>query len=69
MKIAPEDEGYYVFTDSIYNMAFTPEEPEIKILLKNGNTANISAVSDMFNHQFLSERITKYFLCYPKECR
>lgn len=69
MKIEPKSEGYYVFSDSIYNMAFTPEEPEIKILLKNGNTADISTVSDMFNHQFLSERITKYFLCYPKECR
>ncbi len=60
---------YYVFTDSISNLAYTPDAPEVKILLKGGNTADISVVSDMFYPRFLSERITKYFLCYPKECR
>lgn len=69
MKVKPESEDYYVFTDSISNLAFTPEAPEVKILLKSGKTADISNVSDMFDHRFLSERITKYFLCYPKECR
>jgi HD superfamily phosphohydrolase len=68
-KVKPESEDYYVFTDSISNLAFTPEAPEVKILLKSGKTADISNVSDMFDHRFLSERITKYFLCYPKECR
>ncbi|MCX6326062.1 MAG: HD domain-containing protein [Bacteroidia bacterium] len=69
MKISPEFEEYYVFTNSISNLPYTPDAPEVKILLKNGKTADISTVSDMFNHRFLSERITKYFLCYPKECR
>jgi hypothetical protein len=62
-------EDYYVFTNSISNLAYTPDAPVVEILLKNGKTADISTVSDMFDHQFLSERITKYFLCYPKECR
>ncbi len=62
-------EDYYVFTNSISNLTYTPDAPVVKILLKNGNTADISTVSDMFDHRFLSERITKYFLCYPKECR
>jgi HD superfamily phosphohydrolase len=69
LGIGKESEEYYVFTDSISNLAYTPDATEVKILLKNGTTADISAVSDMFNHSFLSERITKYFLCYPKECR
>jgi HD superfamily phosphohydrolase len=60
---------YYVFTNSISNLAYTPEAPEVKILLKSGKTADISDVSDMFDHRFLSERIIKYFLCFPKECR
>jgi uncharacterized protein len=62
-------EDYYVFTGSISNLAYTPDAPVVKILLKSGRTADISTVSDMFDHRFLSERITKYFLCYPKECR
>lgn len=69
MKIDRELADYYVFTDAISNLAYTPESPEVKILLKNGKTADISTVSDMFDHRFLSERITKYYLCYPKECR
>lgn len=69
LKIKPEFTGYYVYTDSISNLAYTPEAPEVKIGLKNGIIADISAVSEMFDHRFLSERITKYFLCYPKECR
>lgn len=69
MNIDPVLAGYYVFTSTISNLAYTPGLPEVKILLKSGKTANISEVSDMFDHRFLSERITKYFLCYPKELR
>jgi HD superfamily phosphohydrolase len=69
MDIDPGLTEYYVYTNSISNLAYTPDAPVVKILLKNGKTADISTVSDMFDHQFLSERITKYFLCYPKECR
>ncbi len=68
-KIDPSAVDYYVFTNSISNLAYTPHSPEVKILLKSGKTADISEVSDMFDHRFLSERITKYFLCYPKELR
>ena len=69
LNLEPGLEKYYVFTNSISNLAYTPEAPNVKILLKTGKTADISTVSDMFDHRFLSETITKYFLCYPKECR
>lgn len=69
LKLENDMVDYYVFTNSISNLAYTPDAPEVKILLKNGGIADISSVSDMFDHRFLSERITKYFLCYPKECR
>lgn len=69
IDLKPGLEDYYVFTESISNLAYTPDAPVVKILLKSGKTSDISNVSDMFDHQFLSERITKYFLCYPKECR
>jgi hypothetical protein len=69
LDIGLEETDYYVFTNTVSNLAYTPDAPEVKILLKSGETADISDVSDMFDHRFLSERITKYFLCYPKECR
>jgi len=69
LKLDPELTGYFVFTNSISNLAYAPQTPEVRILGRNGYTESISSVSDMFDHRFLSERITKYFLCYPKECR
>jgi HD superfamily phosphohydrolase len=69
MGIDNGSEEYYVFTSSISIMAYTPDATEVKIMLKDGSTADISSVSDMFDQKFISERNTKYFLCYPKECR
>ncbi len=69
LGITPGESDYFVFSGSISNLAYTPDAPEVKILLKSGNILDISEISDMADHRFLSERITKYFLCYPKECR
>jgi hypothetical protein len=69
MGICNDMAGYFVFTDSISNLAYIPDSPEVKILLKSGETTGISSVSEMFNHGSLSERVTKYFICYPKEFR
>ena len=67
--ITPELIDYYVFTDCVSNSTYAPDAPKVKILLKSGEIKEISMVSDMFDHKSLSERVTKYFLCYPKECR
>ena len=69
LNTSPGMTSYYTFTGSISNLAYTPDVPEVKILLKTGKIVNISEVSDMFDHRFVSERLTKFFLCYPKECR
>jgi len=69
MKIGIQTSDYYIFTDSISNLTYAPDAPEVRILLKNGKTAGIREVSDMFDHDLLSEKVTKYFLCYPKELR
>lgn len=69
MKIDRKMTDYYVFTNSISNLTYAPDSSEVRILLKNGTIADITTVSDIFEHRLLSERITKYFLCYPKEFR
>ncbi|HUX94660.1 MAG TPA: HD domain-containing protein [Bacteroidales bacterium] len=69
MNISPEHTDYYIYAGTISNMAYAPDSPEVKILRKNGSTDVISSVSDMFDQRFISERIIKYFLCYPKELR
>ena len=62
-----EEVEYYVNTGDVYNQTYAPGTPEVRILLKNGTTPDITAVSDLFDREALSERITKYYLCYPKE--
>jgi len=63
-----EDEvTYYVNTGDVYNQTYAPGTPEVRILLKNGTTPDITAVSDLFDKDALSEKVTKYYLCYPKE--
>lgn len=69
LGVSPEQSEYFVYSNAISNLTYSPEAPEVKILLKNGRTASISEVSDLFNHRIMSERNTKFFLCYPKECR
>ncbi|MBW6501105.1 MAG: HD domain-containing protein [Bacteroidales bacterium] len=69
MQITPEMADYYVFSGNISNLMYASDSPEVRILLKNGSTEGISTVSDMFDHEVFSERITKYFICYPKELR
>jgi hypothetical protein len=69
LNISNELIKYFVFTGNVSNLAYAPDAPDVKILSKSGVITDISSVSDMFDHRFLSERIIKYFLCYPKECR
>ncbi|HLN21271.1 MAG TPA: HD domain-containing protein [Bacteroidales bacterium] len=69
LRIDPSLCGYHVFSGSISNLPYAQDEAEVNILIKDGTTAPISLVSDMFDHRFISERLTKYYLCYPKELR
>lgn len=61
-----EDAKYYIFTDSVSNKAYSPEGFNIKVLYKNGTTADIASASDQYNITALAKPVTKYFLCYPK---
>ncbi len=65
-----EDEvSCYVNSGELFNQAYAPDTPEVRILLKNGTTQEITAVSDLFGSDALSERVTKYYLCFPKEIK
>jgi HD superfamily phosphohydrolase len=69
MEIGKSESKFFVYSGDVSNLPYSPEFYEIKILLKNGKSDVISSVSDIFNHKFISEKIIKYFLCYPKEYR
>jgi len=67
LGLTDDEVGYLVNTGDVYNQTYAPGTPEVRILLKNGTTQDITAVSDLFDKDALSEKVTKYYLCYPKE--
>lgn len=66
IKITDEVLNYFIFTDSVTNNAYLPDEPQIKILEKNNKLTDIAQASDMLNISVLAKTVRKYFLCYPK---
>lgn len=67
LPVSKNDVDYFVFTDSVKNEAYSIEGFNIKVLYKNGTTADIADASDLYNISALSHTVTKYFLCYPKK--
>lgn len=57
---------YFIFGDSIENLAYTIESEKINILRKNNNIVEISEAADLFTFASLSDRVEKHFLCYPR---
>ncbi len=66
-NISNEEAGYFVFTDKVENNAYNPEIDRINILLKDDKVRDIAEASDQLNISVLSQTVTKFFLCYPKE--
>jgi HD superfamily phosphohydrolase len=69
MNLDRGDVKYYVFSGEVSNRTYAPAAPSVKILSKSGDLKEITELSDMLIHEALSQKITKYFLCYPKEVR
>jgi HD superfamily phosphohydrolase len=67
LRLHDDEIRFYVNTGDVYNQTYAPGTPEVRILLKNGTIKDITAVSDLFDKDALSEKVTKYYLCYPKE--
>lgn len=67
LKLKTGEEDYFVFTDKVENNAYDPMNLKINILFKDGRIVDIADASDQLNISVLSQTVTKYFLCYPKE--
>lgn len=66
-SIQEEDLHYFIFSDSIQNNAYNPEQDKIELLYKDGSTTDVAKAADQLNIRSLSEEVRKYFLCYPKQ--
>jgi HD superfamily phosphohydrolase len=66
LQVTQKEADYFVVTDILTNNAYKPHSGKIVILQKNGQTADLAEVSDMFDHELLYKTVKKYFLCYPR---
>lgn len=58
--------GYYVFSGSVQNSAYSYEAGNINILGKDGTIKDIADASDQYNISTLRAGVEKFYLCYPK---
>jgi HD superfamily phosphohydrolase len=66
LSVPGEQAKYLVIAESISNHAYSNLDDNIKILGKDGEVKDISEVSEILNVSVLSKKISKFYLCYPK---
>ncbi len=64
--ISKEEADYFIFDGKISNKAYNGEQQQIKVLKKNGKITDVIKESDHLSLRGLSETVTKYYCCYPK---
>ncbi len=65
--ISEEEISYFIFTGKIENRAYNQNSQNINILRKNGKIVDVAKLSDHLNLSALSNTVTKYYICYPKD--
>jgi HD superfamily phosphohydrolase len=58
---------YFVFYGKISNTGYEKLNNPIEILNKNGSISTINQSLDNININALSKKITRYYICFPKE--
>ncbi|MDR1792424.1 MAG: HD domain-containing protein [Bacteroidales bacterium] len=62
-----EEVDFFVAAGELENRAYNPKTESIQILTKNGDVVPLEQISDHLNHRTLSQSVSKYFICYPKQ--
>ena len=67
-QLSPDDARQLMITGKLSNTAYDPNSHEtIDILTKLGKVVNVTEASDLPNIRALSQKVQKYYICYPKE--
>ena len=66
LDVDDEDLDYLVYTGEVSNLAYQPEPMGILIAFKDGETKDIQQVSDGLGAGVLNQKMTRFYLCYPK---
>jgi HD superfamily phosphohydrolase len=66
--LPPEEAALLMIQGKLSNNAYDAESKEpIEILTKRGEVLNVVEASDLPNIRALSQRVEKFYICYPKE--
>jgi HD superfamily phosphohydrolase len=65
-NISEQEASYFVFDGMISNQAYKMDLDPINLLMKTGKVVDVAKASDQLNIKALSNKVVKYYLCYPK---
>jgi HD superfamily phosphohydrolase len=65
--LSPEEAELLMIPGKLSNSAYNPSGEPIEILTKKGDVVNVMEASDLPNIRALSQRVEKFYICYPKE--
>jgi uncharacterized protein len=66
LNLTNDDVHYYVITDVIGNIAYSPNDEKINIWMKDGSIQEISTIEHSLISKQIGEAVKKYYICYPK---
>ncbi|MCF8362953.1 MAG: HD domain-containing protein [Prolixibacteraceae bacterium] len=66
MNLSCDNVGYLVFTGEISNSIYETNSDDIMVLTKSGKAKNLEEASDI-DLKALTRKVTKHYICYPKE--
>lgn len=64
-QLDDEEIDYFVYSELLSNNAYSQVKQTINLLLKGGETVDVSKASDNLNISALAHPVEKYCLCYP----
>lgn len=65
--VSADEAAYFVFTKSVTNNAYNPQEENINILLKDNTVKDIASASDNLSLSLLAKPVVKNILCVDRE--
>lgn len=68
-NVSLKEAAYFVISDEVNNSAYNSSDFKIHILMGNGTLMDVAEASDQLNIQSLTQPVTKYFICYPKDLK
>ena len=65
-QVGYEDAPFFIASGVVENRAYDPNFSTINVILRNGESVDVTKASGRLALQYLAEPTRKFYLCYPK---